>query len=77
MINQMAHNIFAKWYREYKHGHFTAYKDGDILNDSDNNIFYISIKEAFKKNSIFNWTFGLKQEEINYVKQHWDYFRDY
>ena len=41
--------IFFKMVREYKHGHFTTYKDGDITNDSNDNIGYVSIKEAFKK----------------------------
>ena len=41
----MVKNIFAKLYREYKHGHFTTYKDGDISNDKSNNIGYISIKD--------------------------------
>ena len=49
MSNQMVHNIFSKWYREYKNVHFTTYKDGDITNDSNDNIGYVSIKEAFKK----------------------------
>lgn len=77
MTNQIVHNIFSKWYREYKHGHFTTYKDGDITNDSNDNIGYVSIKEAFKKKLTFDWTFGLNQDEINYVRKHWEYFRSY
>ena len=77
MTNQIVKNIFAKWYREYKHGHFTTYKDGDITNDKEDNIGYVSIKEAFKKNLIFNWTFGLNKEEIEYVNTNFEYFRDY
>ena len=50
--------IFNKWYKEYKHGHFTYYKDGDLSNDNNNNIGYVDIKEAFKKNLIFDWKFG-------------------
>lgn len=50
MTNQIVQNIFSKWYREYKHGQFTSYKDGDITNVSTSNIgYYVSIKEAFKK----------------------------
>lgn len=77
MTNQIVKNIFAKWYREYKHGHFKTYKDGDITNDNEYNIGYVSIKEAFKKSLIFDWTFGLNKEEIEYVKSNFDYFRDY
>ena len=69
--------IFNKWYKEYKHGHFTYYKDGDICNDSPENIGYVDIREAFKKNFIFDWKFGLNYEEINYVRCNWDCFRDY
>ena len=49
MTNQIVKNIFAKWYNEYKHGHFTTYKDGDATNDSNDNIGYVSIKEHLKK----------------------------
>ena len=69
--------IFNKWYKEYKHGYFTYYKDGDITNDNNQNLGYIDIKEAFKKKLIFDWKFGLNKEEINYVNENWDYFRDY
>ena len=77
MTNQIVKNIFAKLYREYKHGHFTTYKDGDITNDKEDNIGYVSIKEAFKTNLIFDWMFGLNKEEIEYVNTNFEYFRDY
>lgn len=54
----MVHNIFSKWYREYKNVHFTTYKDGDITNDSNDNIGYVSIKEAFKKKLILIGVLG-------------------
>lgn len=69
--------IFNKWYKEYKHGHFTYYRDRDIGNDSPENIGYVDIREAFKKNLIFDWKFGLNMEEIKYVSENWAYFRDY
>lgn len=69
--------IFNKWFTEYKHGHFTYYKDGDLSNDNKLNIGYVGIREAFKKNLIFDWKFGLNTEEIKYVTENWDYFRDY
>ena len=69
--------IFNKWYKEYKHGHFTYYRDRDIGNDNKNNIGYVDIKEAFKKNLIFDWKFGLNMEEIKYVSENWEYFRHY
>ena len=77
MTNEIVKGIFSIWYKEYKHGHFTYYKDGDISNDDNGNIGYVDIREAFKKNLIFDWKFGLNKEEINYVNENWDYFRDY
>ena len=58
MENAIVKNIFSIWYKEYNHGHFTYYKDGDISNDDKGNIGYVDIREAFKKNLIFDWKFG-------------------
>ena len=33
--------------------------------------------KAFKKNIIFDWKFGLNKEEISYVTENWESFRDY
>lgn len=77
MKNETMLSIFNKWYKEHKHGHFTYYKDGDITNDDNNNLGFVDIREAFKKNLIFDWKFGLTSEEISYVTDNWEYFRDY
>ena len=77
MKSEMMLIIFNKWYKEYKHGHFTYYKDGDLRNDNKNNLGYVDIREAFKKNLIFDWKFGLNKEEISYVTENWEFFRDY
>ena len=77
MKNGMMLFIFNKWYKEYRHGHFTYYKDRDLRNDNKNNLGYVDIREAFKKNIIFDWKFGLNKEEISYVTDNWESFRDY
>ena len=59
--------IFNKWYKEYRHGHFTYYKDGDLRNDNKNNLGYV----------VIDWKFGLNKEEISYVTENWESFRDY
>lgn len=70
-------NIISKWYSENPHGHFICFKDNDLKNDSSDNIEYISFKEAIKKRLTCNWTWGLNDKEINYVKENWDYFINY
>ena len=77
MKNEIILNIFNKWYTEYKHGHFTYYKDGDLNNDDKKNLGYVDIREAFKTNLIFDWKFCLNMEEIKYVSENWEFFRDY
>jgi hypothetical protein len=69
--------IVNKWYSENPHGHFICFKDNDLKNDSPHNIEYISFKEAIKKRLTCNWTWGLNDKEINYVKENWDYFINY
>tara|TARA_Y100000817_G_scaffold314776_1_gene315073 strand:+ start:470 stop:769 length:300 start_codon:yes stop_codon:yes gene_type:complete len=69
--------ITNKWYNEHRHGHFIVFKDGDIFNESNKNIEYIEIKLAFEGRKKFNWTEGLLKDEIVFVNNNWDYFREY
>ena len=70
--------IIKKWYIEHRHGHFTLFKDKDQSNDLNHNLEYIEIKEAFNdRNKVFNWTEGLNRNEIIFVEDYWEYFKEY
>lgn len=75
--NKQIKNIFLKWEEEHRHGHFLCFKDNDESNDSTDNLEYVPFNEALKKRLTCNWTWGLNDKEIDYVKQDWTQFINY
>lgn len=77
LIQQVVNDILSKMHYESKHGHLIRCNDGNMNNDKDHNLEYISIDDFFNdKNNIekTDWKWGLKKDEIEFVNEYWEYF---
>ena len=77
LIQNFVNDTLNKMFYETRHGHLLHYKDGNMSNDNNDNLEFISIDKFFTdKNYIekTDWKWGLKKDEVIFVYEYWEYF---